>query len=757
MSTAPLEIWGGIECTVNRVGDRFFDQIEWCGHGARTDDLDLFADLGIRVLRYPVLWERTAPDGVERARWEWSDARLAALRTRGVEPIVGLVHHGSGPRGTSLVDRDFPEALARYARAVAERYPWVTRYTPINEPLTTARFSTLYGHWYPHARDDRLFARAILNQCRGIALAMREIRAVNREAALVQTEDLGRTYGTAALRYQAEFENERRWLTFDLLCGAVDHGHPMWDFLRCAGATAAELERLRDEPCPPRLLGVNYYLTSERFLDERLERYPPHLHGGNGRQAYADVEAARVVAEGIGGVGGVLREAWARYGRPLAVTEVHAACTREQQLRWLGEVWDAALALRADGADVRAITVWSLLGAYDWHTLVTRAEGRYEPGAFDVRAPCPRPTALAAMVRALARDGVYRHPALAAGGWWRRAHRLLYPAVHVGPDRERACGERRGVRCREAAGAEPPARPLLVTGAAGTLGRAFVRACAERDLAHRACTRRELDIADPARVAAMLDEVAPWAVVNAAGYVRVDDAERDTGACYRDNRDGALVLADACARRDIALLSFSSDLVFDGRRHRPYVESDLTSPLGVYGRSKAEAERCVLERMPSALVVRTSAFFGPWDEHNFVTRVLGSLEADTPVAAACDEIVSPTYVPDLVHAALDLLVDGEGGVWHLANEGALSWAALARRAAEMARLDAGLVRAIPGERLGRAAARPPYSALASDRGRLLPALDDAMARYCAAREAPPRRPESCVVQARRLPSMLWPQ
>ena len=127
-----LEIWGGVECTLNRVRNVYFDQLQRSGHATRIEDLEQFAELGIRTLRYPVLWERVAPAGLEQADWSWSDARLTRLRELGIEPIVGLLHHGSGPRSTSLVDPKFPEALARYARAVAERYPWVTYYTPIN-------------------------------------------------------------------------------------------------------------------------------------------------------------------------------------------------------------------------------------------------------------------------------------------------------------------------------------------------------------------------------------------------------------------------------------------------------------------------------------------------------------------------------------------------------------------------------------------------------------------------------------------------
>ncbi|HLM56034.1 MAG TPA: family 1 glycosylhydrolase, partial [Pyrinomonadaceae bacterium] len=211
------ELWAGVECTVNRVGDAYHDQLERTGHARRLEDLELIAALGVSVVRYPVLWERTAPGDLREADWSWPDERLSRLRELGLRPVVGLLHHGSGPRHTSLVDPEMPAKLAAYARATAERYPWVEDWTPVNEPLTTARFSGLYGHWYPHGHDALTFARALLNQLRGVALSMRAVREVNPAARLVQTEDLGKTYSTARLRYQADFENERRWLTFDLL------------------------------------------------------------------------------------------------------------------------------------------------------------------------------------------------------------------------------------------------------------------------------------------------------------------------------------------------------------------------------------------------------------------------------------------------------------------------------------------------------------------------------------------------------------
>lgn len=230
-------------------------------------------------------------------------------------------------------------------------------------------------------------------------------------------------------------------------------------------------------------------------------------------------------------------------------------------------------------------------------------------------------------------------------------------------------------------------------------------------------------------MSAALDRHEPWLVVNTAGYVRVDDAEQDVERCLRENATGPATLARACARREVPLITFSSDLVFDGRKQAPYDEHDMPSPLGVYGRSKLEAEERVLEAHPEALVVRTSAFFGPWDEHNFVTLALRALSAGERFAAASDSSVSPTYVPDLVNACLDLLIDGERGLWHLSNRGAVSWAELARISARLRGLDETLIDDRPTSSLSLAAARPANSALASRRGALLPPLEDALARY----------------------------
>jgi dTDP-4-dehydrorhamnose reductase len=715
-----LELWGGCECTVNRVGERYIDQVRLTGHEERLSDLDAIAELGIRTLRYPVLWERTAPDHPDERHWQWSDERLARLRDLDIRPIVGLVHHGSGPGYTQLLDPGFAPGLAAHARAVAERYPWVCDWTPVNEPLTTARFSALYGHWYPHKRDEAAFWTALVGQLEATTLAMAEVRKLNPAARLIQTEDLGKTYSTRAVAHQASFDNQRRWLTWDLLCGQVAPGHPLFERLARFGL-GDRLRRLADAPCPPDVIGVNHYLTSDRFLDHRCERYPPDRRGGNEFTEYADLEAARVLLPAPGGLEERLEEAWARYHLPLAVTECHNACTREDQMRWLGEAWTCASRLRDAGIDVRAVTAWSLLGARGWDSLLTKTPGRYESGAFDVRSGEARPTALAGFIRGLIR-GDCPPPASAGEGWWRRDVRLQYSPVFRTVDSPEP---RRSWTGQAAA----PRRPLLITGATGTLGKALARACEWRGLDYVLTDRAGLDLENLQSIEAMLDRCRPWAVINAAGWVKVDEAELNPQACHAANATGCSGLARACEQRGVRLTGFSSDLVFDGAKGCAYVETDQPAPLNVYGASKQAAEAAVLAA--GGLMIRTAGFFSPYDPHNFAIQVAQRLAAGQRILAARDQMVSPTYVPDLVDAVLDLVIDSEAGLWHVTNAGQVSWAEFAFHIAEALNLDRTLIRPVAGSSLRQAAVRPACAPLATCRGVLVPSLEDAIERFAA--------------------------
>jgi dTDP-4-dehydrorhamnose reductase len=284
----------------------------------------------------------------------------------------------------------------------------------------------------------RAMIAMLLIQSRATVSAMGAIRRRLPWARLVQTEDAGKTFSTPALASQADFDNERRWLSLDLLCGAVRPGHPLWDYFAWIGVDPDAFAPFADHPCPPDLIGLNYYVTGERFLDERIERYPAWTHGGNDRQRFADLEAVRVRSEGLFGARRLLGEAWRRFRIPLAITEAHLGAPADEQIRWLEEMWQSALGARADGVDVAAVTIWSLLGAVDWHCLVTRAEGRYEAGIFDVRSGTPVATEAAAWARARARGKRFDHPALETPGWWRLPGRLLYASLPPARDAELA-------------------------------------------------------------------------------------------------------------------------------------------------------------------------------------------------------------------------------------------------------------------------------------------------------------------------------
>ncbi len=403
-----IEIWGGLECTINRVGDDYFDQMEFSGHYERgIYDINLIATLGIKMLRYPILWERSIHNYEQH--WYFVKKSLNQMYKHGITPIAGLVHHGSGPRHVNFFDGSFENGLAAYAKTVAQRFPWLEYYTPVNEPLTTARFCGLYGHWYPHGKDDYSFYKILLSECRATVMAMKAIRSVNPSAKLIQTEDLGKCYSTPLLSYQAHFENQRRWLSYDLLCGKVNKEHYMWGELIKVGITQEEILYFADNPCVPDIAGFNYYITSERFLSEHLSHFPEHYQGSNLFHRYADVAIDLVRMEEPCGPGVLLKEAWEHLQLPLAITECHLNGHCEHQTEWINYVLHAIKRVKKEGVDIRALTIWALFGSYGWNCLVTKPYGCYEQGVFNVSSGFPQPTALATAVQDLVRYKEHRH------------------------------------------------------------------------------------------------------------------------------------------------------------------------------------------------------------------------------------------------------------------------------------------------------------------------------------------------------------
>jgi dTDP-4-dehydrorhamnose reductase len=704
------ELWGGIECTINRVGDQYRDQLLYSGHYYRDQDIESINSLGVTALRYPILWERHESEKGKTLDWSWIERQLNLLREKKIQPIAGLLHHGSGPSFTNLLDEKFPIHLAEYASQVAQKFPWIEYYTPVNEPLTTSRFSGLYGLWYPHHYDEESFLKMLINQVRGIILSMREIRKVNPNAKLVQTEDLAKVHSTKRLRYQAKFENHRAWLTWDLLHGRVNDNHPLWKYFLKHGIDESSLNFFMENPCVPYIMGLNYYITSERYLDGNLKRYPSHTYGGNGKHSYADVEAVRVSERA--GLYHLLQEAWTRYRTPIAITEAHLNCTREEQMRWFYEIWQTSCQAKKSGVDLRAVTAWSLFGSFDWNTLLTQENRHYETGVFELKNNSLRPTAFTKMIKSLGANETKEHPVLHTKGWWYRNDRFV-----IEPRTAKEFGEKK------------PATPLLIIGKYGTLASAFIRICNQRGIHHVALSRNDLNIASSKNLKTAIDLYKPWAIVNTAGYVMVDEAENNLEECFLTNTHAPANLASICRDAGIRFMTFSSDLVFGGEKRSPYIEGDQVKPLNVYGESKAKCENLVSLNDPSALIIRTSSFFGPWDRYNFAYQVLQSLQTRTPFAAVDDVVISPTYVPDLVHQTLDLLIDEESGIWHVTNDGVASWADFAEEVASRAGFARQKIKISTSSQMCWKATRPPYSVLQSSRGLKLPTLDHAIERF----------------------------
>src|SRR5688500_19565022 len=124
------EIWGGLECSFNRVKDLYLDQLQYSGHYRHiAEDIDRIASLGIKAMRYPVIWERLYPQPGHPIDWSTVDTALNALRKSGITPIAGLVHHGSGPRHADILSPSFVTGLSEFAGRVAKRFPWIEYYT----------------------------------------------------------------------------------------------------------------------------------------------------------------------------------------------------------------------------------------------------------------------------------------------------------------------------------------------------------------------------------------------------------------------------------------------------------------------------------------------------------------------------------------------------------------------------------------------------------------------------------------------------
>jgi dTDP-4-dehydrorhamnose reductase len=281
---------------------------------------------------------------------------------------------------------------------------------------------------------------------------------------------------------------------------------------------------------------------------------------------------------------------------------------------------------------------------------------------------------------------------------------------------------------------------LLITGAAGMLGH-DVRRVAER-AGHELVLvdLPELDITDQEAVQAFFERERPEASINCAAWTDVDGAETRREQAHAVNAEGAGNLARAAAQVGSPLLHLSTDYVFDGTapldrngRARPYLESDPTGPVSVYGSTKLEGEQQVLAASRQHCVVRTAWLYG-LDGPNFVATMLRLAGERDAVQVVDDQIGSPTWSGHLAPAVLGLLEREVTGLVHLTGAGEVSWNGFAREIFRQAEVSCR-VEAATSEQMARPAPRPAYSVLESERQDVLPMPDwrDGLGGYLAAR------------------------
>jgi dTDP-4-dehydrorhamnose reductase len=276
---------------------------------------------------------------------------------------------------------------------------------------------------------------------------------------------------------------------------------------------------------------------------------------------------------------------------------------------------------------------------------------------------------------------------------------------------------------------------ILVTGAAGMLGRDVMLAAGNAGHQVVGFGHSELDVTDAGTVSGKLESERPGVVINCAAWTDVDGAEEAEGAATAINGEGAGNVAAAAASVEAAVVYVGSDYVFDGSKGAPYVETDQTAPLSAYGRSKLAGEEATRGANKRHFIVRSAWLFGTGGP-NFVETMLRLATDHGEVLVVRDQVGSPTYTWHLAYGIVRLIEGVEFGIHHMAAAGACSWYEFAREIFEQANVECKVMSATT-EMLGRPAPRPAYSALASQREHAieLPSWHDGLAAYLAQRRA----------------------
>lgn len=275
---------------------------------------------------------------------------------------------------------------------------------------------------------------------------------------------------------------------------------------------------------------------------------------------------------------------------------------------------------------------------------------------------------------------------------------------------------------------------VAILGSTGQLGRDLVEVLEKSgDFEVVALSHEQADCTQAESIRAALLSARPQTVINCAAFVRVDDCEDQAQEAFAVNALGALKVARACAEIDASCVYISTDYVFDGAKHGPYLESDTACPINVYGASKLSGEYLVRQTVPRWLIFRVASLFGKSGARgkggNFVETILAKAKRGDVLRVVGDIQISPTYTRDAARALSELLKNATTGVIHSANGGTCTWHEFAKAAVELCHLDVP-VEAVSSAEYSTRARRPKNSALASERlGISQPHWRDALQAY----------------------------
>ena len=359
----------GIENSIPTIdgGRTRIDEMALCGHYDRwRQDFGLVRELGIEFLRYgPPL--HTTLIGAGRYDWSFADETFAELMRLDIVPIVDLCHFGVPDWIGNFQNPDFPQLFAAYARAFAERFPWVQLFTPVNEMFICATFSAKYGWWNEQLTSDIGFVTALKHIVKANVLAMQAILEVRPDAIFIQSEssEYYHAENPAAIG-PAESLNAMRFLSLDLNYGRrVDSG--MYEYLLDNGMTRAEyhffLEQKLKQHC---IMGNDYYVTNEhRVAADGSTRASGEVFG------YAEIT----------------RQYFDRYRLPVMHTETNMdeGPDGKSAVNWLWKEWANVLRVRNDGVPVVGFTWFSLTDQVDWDSALRANAGNVNSvGLYDL-------------------------------------------------------------------------------------------------------------------------------------------------------------------------------------------------------------------------------------------------------------------------------------------------------------------------------------------------------------------------------------